>query len=179
MSADRNLLTRLLHAVGVGRITAVDDTGVVQMLQVSERPGPDGAAGVTDKVRRITQFGFTSNPPLQTEVVLLRLWGNRTLTLAIATNNQPTRLKNLQTGDSALYDQRGAYLWLTPAGLVIDGAGLPLTIQNVGTATINGALRVTEEVTANYGGADEVKVSQHRHSAVQAGAAQSGPPVPD
>ena len=168
-----SLVSRLLHMAGVARVTVVDDTGAVQKLQVRGGTGSDGAPGVTDGVLRPTQFGFTSSPPVGSDVVLFRLWGNRTLCFCIATNHQASRLKGLMAGDTALYDVRGAKVLLGPGGIVIDGAGLPLTIQNVG-GVINAPTTILkcQDVQTGVG----VDLNTHTHTEVSSGVAVSGPP---
>ena len=171
-------MSRLLHLVSAGRITVVDDSGPVQKLQVSERPGSDGSLGVTDGVLRVAQFGFTSSPPLKSEVVLLRLWGNRTLTLALATSHQPSRLRNLNSGDTAVHDVRGAYMWWQAGGLVVDGAGLPMAVRNVGALTVMGDLKVTGDVIAQSAG-DSISLAQHLHPLQGPGSLETGAPLPE
>ena len=145
----RELVSRLLHLVSAGRITVVDDSGSVQKLQVSERPGSDGSLGLTDGVLRIAQFGFSSSPPISSEVVLIRLWGNRTLTIAIGTSHQPSRPKNLSAGDAQLYSVRGQRVWLSNGTLIIDGAGQAIVLQNFTTCTVKGDLAVTGAISAD------------------------------
>jgi phage gp45-like len=158
----RNVVARLLHAVSLGRITIVDDTGSIQKLQVTGAPGSDGAQGVEDGVYRVAQFGLASNPPITSEVLVLHLWGNRTLSIAIGTNHQPSRLKNLGAGDSALYDVRGAYAWFKDDGLVIDAAGLAITVQNFSSCTVKGDLHVTGDVIADSEGSP-ISLVNHVH----------------
>jgi len=173
-----DLTRRLLHMVGSGRVSLVNDSGPVQRLQVTQGgPAPDGSVSVADDVIHPQDFGFASHPPLTSELVLLRLSGNRTLTLAIACNHQPSRMRNLQPGDSALYDVRGASVHLTPSGLVIDGAGLPATIRNVGKLTVEGDLDVTGAIRLNTGAAP-VTLGTHTHGGVQPGAGTTAPPNP-
>jgi phage baseplate assembly protein V len=172
---------RVLHMIRSGRITVVDDTGPVQRVQVDQGAlGPDDARSIVDKVPFLGIFGFSSSPPIQSDVVVLRLGGTRSLTVAIGTNHQPSRLKGLGPGDSAQYDVRGAYIRLTAAGIIIDGAGLPMTIRNVGTMTLEGELHVTGDVVARSAGTAvslnglHDAYDAHKHTGVTAGAALSG-----
>lgn len=174
------MLARLLHMIRLGRVSAVDDAGPVQRIQVTEAgPGADGSPAVVDKVPMLGLYGLASSPPLKSDVLVLRLFGGRTLSVAIATNHQPSRLRDLAAGDSALYDERGAYVWLTPAGLLIDGHGLPARIRNVTTLTVEGAVRVTGDVIADCEGAAislldlAAAYNAHKHGGVQIGAAQT------
>ena len=179
-------VARLLHLVSAGRITVVDDTGAIQKLQVQERPGADGSKAVADGVLRVAQFGIASSPPIGSEVVLVRLWGNRTLTLAIATNHQPSRLKNLQAGDSSVYYQRGAYLWFQYGQQVLDAAGGDVVVQNAAQVTIKATqvllvdaptLNCTGDVVADCNGAP-VSLAKHLHPLQGPGAPETGAPLP-
>ena len=169
---------RLLHLVSFGRITVLNDTGPIQTLQVQERPGSDGTPSLTDGVLHVVHFGFTSSPPIGAEVVLVRPWGNRTITIALGTNHQPSRRKNLKPGDTAVYDVRGAYMWWQAGGLVVDGAGLPMTIQNVGALKVVGDLQVTGDVIAGYDGS-AVSLTKHMHPLQGPGAPETGAPLPE
>ena len=70
---------------------------------------------------------------------------------------------------------RQAKVLLGPTGIIIDGAGLPLTIQNVG-GVINapGAVLNCQDVVTASG----VDLDTHVHAAVQTGTSNSGPPLP-
>ena len=103
------MIGRILNLLRLGRVTALDDSGPVQRLQVTEAgPGPDGTPAVIDNVPMLGLFGLASSPPLKSDILVLRLFGGRTLSIAVATNHQPSRLRGLQAGDAALYDERGA-----------------------------------------------------------------------
>jgi phage gp45-like len=136
----------------LGRTTlAVNDTGPVQTVQARLN-----ALSVRDGIPVLYGFGFTGSPPIGTDVHVAFLNGNPSKSLVIAGSHQTFRLRGLSVGDSALYDIRGAYLWLTSAGPAINGAGLP--------TTVNGDLHVTGAVIAGYGGADQVGVQTHKHA---------------
>lgn len=175
-------LARLLNMVRLGRVTGVDDTGPLQHLQITETaPGPDGSAAVVDNVGALGLFGLASVPPLKTDVLVVRLFGGRSLTIAIATNHQPSRLRDLSPGDSALYDQRGAFLKMTAEGPVLDCAGLALRIRNFSTFDVEGDVRATGDFVSRSAG-DPVSLNAladaydaHKHPGVQAGAGTSGP----
>lgn len=175
------MIGRILNLLRLGRVTALDDSGPIQRIQVTEAgPGPDGTPAVIDNVPMLGLFGLASSPPLKSDILVLRLFGGRTLSIAVATNHQPSRLRGLQAGDAALYDERGAYVWLTPAGLVIDGAGLPVTIRNVGKVTVEGDVEATGDVVSRSAG-DRVSLNEladayqaHKHTGVQPGGGTSG-----
>lgn len=170
------------NLVGIGSATQVDDSGEMQLVQVTEgAQGKGFAARVTDKVRRVTEFGFASVPPLGSEVMVIRRGGDRSHSVVIATSHRQSRLKNLGPGDVAVYDVRGAYVKFTSSGIVVDGAGQTVTIQNCGHVQVNGDLQVTGDVVSRSGGSavslNGVRDAYvaHHHTGVTTGAGVSGP----
>ena len=164
------LANRLLHMLLPGRVTLIDDTGSVQRAQVDF--GPKGAGGslrIFDKMPVLSIFGFTSNPPAKSDLLAVFFEGDPTKGVVMASNHQSSRLKNLGAGDSAMFDVRGAYVWLTPNGLVIDAAGKKVRIQN---AT---QIECTGDVVANVDGtpislkALHDAYNAHKHTGVQTG----------
>ena len=112
---------RLRSLFGRGKVTLADDSGVVQMLQIDLGPiGPDGQSlSIRDKAPRVGEFGLASNPPLGTHAVVLHFGGDRSNSVVIGTNHQTYRLKNLNPGETALYDHWGNTVVLTEAGMTL------------------------------------------------------------
>ena len=155
IAALERMVDRLQRRIGVhfapGRLTlGVDDTGVIQLAQVQL-----DALSLRHDVPVLYNYGFTSNPPLQADMHVCFMDGDRTKAAVIASNHQKYRLANLGLGDSALYDVRGANFWLAAAGPMVTCAGNPMTV--------NGDLHVTGAVIAGYGGSDQVGLQTHKH----------------
>jgi phage baseplate assembly protein V len=110
----------------------------VQTLQLTITP-----LEVRDNTPRLAEFGFTSNPPAGADAAMLFVAGDRSNGVVIATGHQLYRLKGLASGDAAIYDSRGQSVWLTPAGIVVNGAGLPLVVNDTPTVTVNASTSVT------------------------------------
>lgn len=184
------MLDKLANLIGIGRVTLLDDTGELQELQVTEGANGQGFADrVIDKIRRVSEFGFASAPPLGSEALMLRRGGDRSRSMVIGTSHRPSRPRDLKPGDSGIYDVRGAKVMLTADGLVIDCAGLPAVIQNASTITLKAETSVrieapTVECTGDIvSRADGAQVSlnalrdayaAHKHTAVQTGTGVSG-----
>lgn len=131
-----------------GRTTLVDDSqGPVMFFQVDQGPkGGDGKSLLTrDRTPRIGEFGFASHPPAGADVVMAHFRGDRSEGVVIGTNHPEHRLGNLAEGDAAIFDSRGAYVWLTPNGLVIEAKGLAVRIQDATTVTIVASQKVRLE----------------------------------
>ncbi len=138
MDVLQRLGRRLQMLAGLGRVQWVNDSGQVQTAQLTLT-----ALEVRDNTPRLAEFGFTSNPPPGADAALLFLGGDRSNGVVIATGHQRYRLKGLASGDAAIYDSRGQSVWLTPGGIVVNGAGLPMVVNNTPTVTVNAATSVT------------------------------------
>jgi len=154
------MMSRILNLIGRGRLTLVKDDKDVQRLQISEgNTGSDEGESLTDDIVMIGLFGLSSNAPEKTEVVLLRLGGDRSQTIAIGANHRPSRPTNLAPGDTMLYrakdSARGAYIWLKDGVLQIDAAAGDVMVQNAATVTVKASTKVrletpTVETTGDF-----------------------------
>ena len=178
----------LANIFGLGRISLADDTDELQQLQITEKAYGTGFIDrILDKVRRLTEFGFTSVPPVDAEAVMMRFGADRGGSVVIATSHRPSRPRNLKPGDTAVYDVRGAILKFTDTGTILDCAGLPLVIQNASKITldspeidITGDLKVGGNIVLETNGTSiDVKAlhdayNAHKHTGVQTGAGSTG-----
>jgi len=122
----------IVRSLGRGRITLVDDSDVVQMVQVQSSQNE-----LRDKTPRITEYGLTSNPPTGTDAVVNYLGADRTFGVVVATNHQGSRPKGLAEGETMLYQQNGIQVYLSNGGLVVNAAGLPVVCNNATDFTVN------------------------------------------
>jgi phage baseplate assembly protein V len=135
---------RVLTTVGRGRVTASDDTGGVQLLQVKL-----GDNELRDNTPRLSEFGFASRPPAKADVVVLFVGGDRSNGVVIATGDLATRFKNLKPGESALYDAFGKSIYLSESGITVQCNGETLTID--GETVVKGSLGCTGNLLAGTG----------------------------
>jgi phage gp45-like len=143
-------LTRLGHRVrslfGRGRVNIVDDAGPVQLLQADMGPiAPDGSSlSIIDNIPRLAEFGFSSNPPAQSDIAVLNLGGDRGNNVAIATGHQAYRVTGLNPGDVCIYDIRsGQTVRLTAAGVTLTDAWGNTVAMAQGQMTLTHATQVT------------------------------------
>lgn len=116
------MMRRISTMLWKGRITTVNDSGSVQMVQVALNPQE-----VKD-TPRLAEYGFNSNPPVGSDVVMLCFGGNRTNGVVVATNHQGSRKKGLGSGEVVIYDNKGQSIHLTASGIVITA---PLGVKYV------------------------------------------------
>lgn len=130
-AAVQKMIQRLQHVIGRGRVTTGDDSGNVQLLQV--KLGPDE---IRDNTPRLAEYGLTSMPPVGSDALLVFVGGDRWNGAIVATGHQASRLKGLAPGEVAIYDDQGQSVYLTRAGIVINGAGLPITVKDTPKVTV-------------------------------------------
>ena len=162
----RKLIGPLQHRVAmmVSRavIALVEDAGGRQTLQMNVLAGE-----VMTDVERFQNYGMTSVPQVGAEAVLVCVAGNRSHPLVIAAEDRRYRLKALQAGEVALYDDIGHVVHLTRTGIVIEGGG-----QNI---SITGAPQVV--VTGGDVVADGISLKTHVRAGVMGGDGDTSGPV--
>lgn len=96
-----------------GKLNLVKSADNIQKVQVS------GLADETlQDVELMQQFGLTSVPPAGTQVVVLPMGGETTHSIVIATENGSFRVKNLKSGETAVYDESGSTIILKQGRLI-------------------------------------------------------------
>lgn len=144
---------RLYLIAGKAIIKAVNDGAPIQELRISALAGE-----AMDRVARMQEFGFSSNPPAGSEGIILALGANRENLVMIATENRNVRIKNLASGEMVIYTDDGTYLHLKKSGQVelktavktlIDCPLVEMTgdLLVKGNTEIDGTLLVKDDVT--------------------------------
>jgi phage baseplate assembly protein V len=138
--AFERIARRLRFVSRPGRTTLpADDSGNVQKMQV--RLGP---YEIIHPIKRLAEFGFASSPPAGSDVLAVFVAGDVSNGVVVATAHQPSRLKNLNPGEAALYDVLGRYIYLTKDnGIVIEAANDKVTVNHATEVTINASAKVT------------------------------------
>ncbi|ADE10484.1 phage baseplate assembly protein V [Sideroxydans lithotrophicus] len=85
-----------------GVVTLVKAAGAVQLVQGEGVKGEQ-----VQGAEMFQQFGYTSNPPEDSMFILLPLGGKTGHGIIIATEHGTYRLKNLESGETAIYNQWG------------------------------------------------------------------------
>lgn len=138
------LVRRVQMMFGRARISYVDDSGPVQKVQVRV-----SALETSDNRLRLAEFGFSSNPPIDSDALFLGISGDRSAVAAIATNHQPSRPRGLQSGETMLYSQDGKSVYMTAAGgIVVEAKGQDVVVNNARNVVWN----CTGDFTHNVGG---------------------------
>jgi phage baseplate assembly protein V len=114
---------RVQLMISRGTIAGVDDAAQAQELQL------DLLADEThDGVERFQQYGLTSVPLTDAEVVVAFPGGTRSHGIVLAVEDRRYRLRSMAPGEVALYDDQGQVVHLGRDGIRI-ASGKPVTIE--------------------------------------------------
>lgn len=119
------LSRRLRLMVSRAIITAINDAGKIQSAQVKLFDGE-----IRDGVEVLQPYGLSSRAPGKPEGLYFSVGGDRDHGVMICIADRQFRFKLQKDGEICLYDDLGQKVHLTRDGIVIDGAGLPITIKN-------------------------------------------------
>jgi len=109
----RRMQRQIYLIMGRGRTTTeVDDSGLIRTVQINL-----GNNQIKDNVSVMQQYGFASNYPPATDVVVGFIAGDRSNGCVIASNNQNYTVRDLGNGAVALYDMFGNIIELNSAGI--------------------------------------------------------------
>lgn len=108
------------------QIKKVDDSGDIQMID---------ADGLTDeshtKIMRLYPHGFTSHSPDDAHMLALSLGGRRDLLVALGGEHHEKRPRNVEKGDSALYNAAGDVIRIFKKSLdIVHTGSIKLSIGN-------------------------------------------------
>ncbi len=173
---------RLMFGRAIVRL--VDDARLAQELQIDLLEDES-----QDAVEHLQPYGFAAHPHSGAEAVVGCVGGLRSHAIVIAVADRRYRLRNLEQGEVGIYDDLGNIVVLkrgkieitaqskiemtAPDGLkIIADTEIQGDITITGDVSIDGAVTTTGDVTA-----DGITLKHHKHSGVQAGAAQTGEPV--
>lgn len=135
---------RIMLSIGRAVLNAVYDDAPTQLVQVSMLSGE-----VRDKMERMTEYGFTSVPLSGAQGVAVFVGGDRGHGIVIATGDPRSRMKGLQPGEVAIYDDQGQSVHITRAGIVVNGGGKQITLTNAPKARFEMDIDATGNITDN------------------------------
>lgn len=120
-----DLRNRVRLMVGRAVISAVYDDGAIQTMR-----GQLLAGETQDDMERVQQYGFTARPHGGAEGVVVFPGGSRDHGLVIAVEDRRYRLRGLQAGEVALYDDLERKVLMGREGIVVEGKDHPVTVKS-------------------------------------------------
>ncbi|MFP3274687.1 MAG: phage baseplate assembly protein V [Paraburkholderia sp.] len=129
---------RTMMMVRRGKISLVNDSGVIQTVQL-----PPSGLETRDNLKRIAEYGLTSNPPEGTDAYILNIGGDPSNGAVVGTNHQQTRPTGLEQGETQIYNgPAGTSVYLSNGGIVVNANGQPVTVNGSTTVTIVAATEI-------------------------------------
>ncbi len=129
------LSNRIANMVGRAVLRVADDAKQIQIVQVDLLEGE-----TRDDIERFQNYGFTSRPRDGAEAVVLFVGGRRDHGLCIAVDDRRHRLKNLESGEVAIYNDAGAKVVLKASGEIelTPGPGEVVSLAGLGASVAKG-----------------------------------------
>jgi len=143
------LRQRILNLVARAVVSGIDDSQKLQLLQLGVLSDE-----TRESVERFQNYGFTSHPQSGAESIVLFAGGSREHGLAICVDDRQYRLRNLESGEVAIYDHQGSKVVLKAngnievspaAGVVVNGT--TIQVGGAAEAAIKGTSYIAAEST--------------------------------
>lgn len=103
----------------------IDDAGGLQRLQVTLL-----ASETRDNVPRFQEYGFSGHPLPGASAIVVSISGHRDQPIIIALDDPRHRPRGLMQGEVIVYDDLGQSVHLTRDGIIVNGAGKPITLKD-------------------------------------------------
>lgn len=132
---------RLGNMLARGVVAASNAASKMQTLQARLL-----ADEVKDSLEHFEPYGFTARPHPGAEVVAAFLDGDRSNGFVLVAADRRYRLVGLAEGEVAIHDDLGHQVHLTRAGIVIRGAGHPVTITDTPKLRVEADIEATGEI---------------------------------
>lgn len=113
--AQKPIVNRIRLLAGRGTLHLVNDGPAVQTVQATFLKDE-----TRDGMERVQDYGFTSVPLAGMQPIAVFFGGDRSNGVVIACADRRYRLKGLQSGEVALYDDLGQKVHLTRSGVVVE-----------------------------------------------------------
>ncbi len=136
--------TRIANLLGRGVITGVDDARKVQELQISGLPGE-----TRDEIEHFQPYGFTSNPPKGLAVLVAWFNGRRDHGVALGVGDGRYRIKNLASGEVAIYAQAGQTIIMKANGDIEMAPKAGQKVKISADVDVTGTLTASSDVITN------------------------------
>ncbi|EMB4692027.1 phage baseplate assembly protein V [Citrobacter farmeri] len=141
MGVMQSLQRQVLCLIGRAVVKSIDAASKCQMVDV-ELIGAQTKAGI----EHLEHYGFTSHAKPGSEGVVLFPDGDRSHGIVIAVADRRYRLRGLEEGEVALYDDLGQKVHLTRSGIIVDGAGKLIRFVNAPKARFEMDIEATGHI---------------------------------
>jgi phage baseplate assembly protein V len=165
MSLTRKLRLMISRAV----VNLVRDAPLMQEMQVTLLDAESRASA-----ERMQQYGFTSVPHPGAEALALAVSGSRSHLVVIAVDDRRYRMRELQTGEVAIYTDQGDHIHLKRDGVIAIHAAARIDIT-APLVTMSGDLEVAGNVSDANGSMQEMRDIYNGHTHTETGSTTAAP----
>lgn len=137
-----NVLQRqFLSIIGRAVVKSVNADAKCQTVDVALL-ADEGKQGI----EHLEPYGFTSRAHTGSEAIVLFPDSDRSHAVTVVVADRRYRIKGLKDGEAALYDDLGQSVHLTRDGIVVNGAGKPITFTNASKARFEMDIEATGQI---------------------------------
>lgn len=139
------LKDRIAMMLAKGILESVSDTTAMQLIKLSMYEGE-----VQEDIEHVHPYGLSSNCPAEGgEVVAGCIGGNRDNTIALVIGNSKFRVKNLKSGEVALYSKFGQQILLKEDGSIVasPASGKSLVVES--NLEVHGSISSTSDISSD------------------------------
>lgn len=122
-------------------VALVDAKKKMQSLQIRLVSGHP-----KDAVEHMEPYGFTSHPIGGAEGVMVCPGGDVSHSIVILVSDRRFRMRELEQGEVAIFDDLGQSVHLTRSGIVVKGSGNPITLTDTPLVKIEANLLVDGDI---------------------------------
>ena len=123
-------------------------TGAKPELELRELQTLYNSTSVQDDMEHLEPYGFTSEPFTdgQTDAVNLYFDDERNHGVVVNVADRRYRIKDMQQGEVAVYDDKGRHIYIKRDCIEIDGVSSPINVKTSGTVNVTAP---TVNITGN------------------------------
>lgn len=137
------LARRVTNMLVRGTVVMVNSASKMQQLQVKLL-----ADESVEGLEHFEPYGYSSCPLPGAEVLAMFFDGERSHGVTFVAADRRWRLQGMKGGEVVLHDDQGKKVYLTRTGIVIDGGGMDVTIQNAPVVHVPQDLHVGRDIIA-------------------------------
>lgn len=141
MGAIQSLQRQVLSLIGRAVVKSINAASKCQTVDVELLAGQGKAC-----IEHLEPYGFTSRAKSGAEAVVLFPDGDRSHAVVVSISDRRYRIKGLETGEVAFYDDQGQTVTLTRNGIVVDGGGKVITFKNAPKARFEMDIESTGQI---------------------------------
>jgi phage gp45-like len=172
MSVADRLYRRVMMMLAPVKITATDDTGPVHRVQVRAM-----APEQIDNVAVLQLYGLSSHAMVGSDAMALFVSGDRSNAVIVATGNQAARMRNLKSGEVALYTDEGDFVKLSRGRIIEVNCGTKVRLVTPRLEVTGDIIDHCDEQPHTVKDMRDI-YNVHTHGDVQNGGGTTSPPSP-